>query len=96
MNGTTYLQATLLGALQGFTEFLPMSSSGHLVLPQHLFGLHEPALMFDLFLHIATLAAVLAMYRQDVCALLTAWLSELWHFAFYCWAVGLTTILFAR
>ncbi|PON18798.1 hypothetical protein C2W62_06075 [Candidatus Entotheonella serta] len=75
MNGMTYLQATLLGALQGLTEFLPISSSGHLVLLQHLFGLHEPALIFDLFVHIATLAAVLAMYRQDVYALFTAWLS---------------------
>ena len=75
MNGMTYLQATLLGALQGLTEFLPISSSGHLVLLQHIFGLHEPALIFDLFLHIATLAAVLTMYRQDVYALFTAWFS---------------------
>jgi undecaprenyl-diphosphatase len=73
MNGMTYLQATLLGALQGVTEFLPISSSGHLVLLQHLFGLHEPAFIFDLFLHIATLVAVLAMYRQDVYALFAAW-----------------------
>jgi undecaprenyl-diphosphatase len=75
MNGMTYLQATLLGALQGLTEFLPVSSSGHLVLLQHLFGLHEPALIFDLFVHIATLVAVLAMYRQDVHALFMAWFS---------------------
>jgi undecaprenyl-diphosphatase len=75
MNGMTYLQATLLGVLQGLTEFLPVSSSGHLVLLQHLFGLREPALIFDLFLHLATLAAVLAMYRQDVYALFAAWLS---------------------
>lgn len=73
MNGMTYLQATLLGALQGLTEFLPISSSGHLVLVQHLFGLREPALIFDLLVHIATLAAVLTMYRQDVYALFTAW-----------------------
>jgi len=75
MNGMTYLQATLLGALQGVTEFLPISSSGHLVLLQYLFGLHEPAFIFDLFLHIATLVAVLAMYRQDVYTLFTAWWS---------------------
>lgn len=73
MNGMTYLQATFLGALQGLTEFLPISSSGHLVLLQHLFGLHEPELIFDLFVHIATLAAVLAMYRQDVLSLFTSW-----------------------
>lgn len=74
MNGMTYLQATFLGALQGLTEFLPISSSGHLVLLQHLFGLHEPELIFDLLVHLATLAAVLAMYRQDVVSLFAAWL----------------------
>jgi len=74
MNEMTYLQAVLLGALQGLTEFLPISSSGHLVLLQHLFGIREPALLFDLCVHIATLAAVLAMYRQDVRALFAAWL----------------------
>jgi undecaprenyl-diphosphatase len=73
MNDMSYLQATLLGALQGLTEFLPISSSGHLVLLQHLFGLHEPALIFDLFVHIATLAAVLTMYRRDVYNLFAAW-----------------------
>jgi undecaprenyl-diphosphatase len=75
MNQMTYLQATLLGMLQGVTEFLPISSSGHLVLLQHLFGLHEPALIFDLFLHIATLAAVFAMYRHDIYSLFAAWFS---------------------
>jgi undecaprenyl-diphosphatase len=73
MNGLTALQAILLGALQGLTEFLPVSSSGHLVLLHQFFGLHEPALMFDLFLHIATLFAVVLMYRHDIWALITAW-----------------------
>ncbi len=74
MNGMTYLQATFLGALQGLTEFLPISSSGHLVLLQHMFGLHEPELIFDLFVHLATLAAVLAIYRKDILSLFAAWL----------------------
>ncbi len=69
----TWLQAILLGALQGLTEFLPVSSSGHLVLLQHIFGLYEPALIFDLFVHIATLFAVLMMYRHDIRKLVTAW-----------------------
>jgi len=76
MNCMTYLQATLLGALQGVTEFLPISSSGHLVLFQHVFALHEPALIFDLFLHIAMLAAVLTMYRRDVYTLFAAWVTS--------------------
>jgi undecaprenyl-diphosphatase len=73
MNGMTVLQAILLGALQGLTEFLPVSSSGHLALLQQFFGLHEPALIFDLFVHIATLFAVVLMYRRDIWALVTAW-----------------------
>ena len=73
MNGMTVLQAILLGALQGITEFLPVSSSGHLALLQQFFGLHEPALIFDLFVHIATLFAVVVMYRREIRSLVTAW-----------------------
>lgn len=51
----TFLQALLLGALQGLTEFLPVSSSGHLVLLQSFFGLRESTLLFDLLVHVATL-----------------------------------------
>jgi undecaprenyl-diphosphatase len=57
--------ALILGALQGATEFLPVSSSGHLVLAQALFGLREPELFFDLILHLGTLLAVLAFYRTE-------------------------------
>ena len=73
MTGMTFLHAILLGALQGLTEFLPISSSGHLVLLQQLFGLHEPTLIFDLFVHIATLFAVCLMYRHDIWSMITAW-----------------------
>jgi undecaprenyl-diphosphatase len=68
----TLLQAILLGALQGLTEFLPVSSSGHLVLMQHFFGLREPELLFDILVHVATLLAVLMMYRRDVWKLVLA------------------------
>ena len=74
MNGMTFLHALFLGVLQGLTEFLPVSSSGHLVLFQQLFGLHEPALVFDIFVHVATLGVVLILYRQDVWMLIAAWL----------------------
>ncbi|MGD8836743.1 MAG: undecaprenyl-diphosphate phosphatase, partial [Desulfobacteraceae bacterium] len=47
----------MLGVVQGLTEFLPVSSSGHLVLFQHLFGLVEPELLFDVCVHVGTLAA---------------------------------------
>lgn len=65
-------QSSLLGAVQGLTEFLPVSSSGHLVLFQHLFGLHEPELAFDISVHIGTLAAVLFYFRLDLWAMVTA------------------------
>ena len=68
----TFLHAILLGALQGVTEFLPVSSSGHLVLLQHYFGLAEPELLFDILVHVATLFAVFLMYRRDVWQLVMA------------------------
>ena len=63
-------EAVILGAIQGITEFLPVSSSGHLVLLQKLFGISEPALLFDTMLHVGTLAAVFAVLWQDILAIL--------------------------
>lgn len=57
-------QALILGIVQGLTEFLPISSSGHLVLFQQLFGLAEPELVFDIAVHIGTLGAVLYYFRD--------------------------------
>ncbi len=56
----------LLGAIQGLTEFLPVSSSGHLVLFQHLLGIKEPELFFDVSLHVGTLFAVFVVFRKDI------------------------------
>lgn len=58
-----------MGLIQGITEFLPVSSSGHLVLGQHLLGITQPELLFDIILHLATLLAVLIYFRQDLAAL---------------------------
>ncbi|MDM8518164.1 undecaprenyl-diphosphate phosphatase [Desulfobacterales bacterium HSG16] len=60
------IQAVLLGIIQGLTEFLPVSSSGHLVLFQRLFGLTEPELFFDVSVHMGTLVAVLIFFRNDI------------------------------
>lgn len=57
-------QAILLGIVQGITEFLPISSDGHLVIVQHFLGLTEPLLTFDIFIHLGTLAAVLIYFRK--------------------------------
>lgn len=65
----SFAEAVVLGAVQGVTEFFPISSSGHLVIMQGLFGLKEPQLAFDIFLHIGTLASVLLFFRHDIAAL---------------------------
>jgi len=64
------IHAILLGIIQGLTEFLPVSSSGHLVLFQKIFGISEPALLFDTMLHAGTLAAVVAVLWKDIWAIL--------------------------
>jgi undecaprenyl-diphosphatase len=64
-------QALVLGVVQGFTEFLPISSSGHLVLFQTLFRMKEPMMAFDIALHAATLLVVVVYFRKDVSDLLS-------------------------
>lgn len=64
------LQAVLLGMVQGLTEFLPVSSSGHLVIIQDLLGVELPGLSFELAVHGGTLAAVLAAFSDRVWRLL--------------------------
>lgn len=65
-------QAIILGIVQGLTEFLPISSSGHLVIVQQLFGMKEAALAFDVGLHVGTLIAVLIYFRTDLVAIIAA------------------------
>ncbi|MDI7277569.1 MAG: undecaprenyl-diphosphatase UppP, partial [Anaerolineae bacterium] len=71
------LQAVVLGLLQGVTEFVPISSSAHLVLVPWLFGWPSPGLAFDTVLHLGTLAAVLAVFWRDIVALARAWVASL-------------------
>ena len=62
----TYLTAALLGLVQGITEFLPVSSSGHLSLLQNIFHIEGADLIFDVLLHVGTLIPILIVYRRDV------------------------------
>jgi undecaprenyl-diphosphatase len=62
----SYLTAILLGLVQGVTEFLPVSSSGHLALLQNIFHVEEADFMFDVLLHVGSLLAVFGAYRKDV------------------------------
>ncbi|MDA8233983.1 MAG: undecaprenyl-diphosphate phosphatase [Clostridia bacterium] len=60
------LEAIILGIIQGLTEFLPISSSGHLVLFQKLFGLTEGTFTFDIMVHLGTLVAVAVIFWKDI------------------------------
>jgi undecaprenyl-diphosphatase len=60
------LQGIILGIVQGLTEFLPISSSGHLVLFQRIFGIEEGVATFDIAVHLATLIAVVAVFWKDI------------------------------
>ncbi len=70
-------QGILLGILQGITEFLPVSSSGHLVLGQHFFNLTEPMLSFDISVHMGTLAAIVIVFFKDIKAICASILKPL-------------------
>ncbi|WP_243149307.1 undecaprenyl-diphosphate phosphatase [Colidextribacter sp. OB.20] len=62
----TYFMSVILGFVQGVAEFLPISSSGHLTLFQHFFGMEEPDQLFNVLLHFATLLAVCVVYWRDI------------------------------
>ncbi|MDD5098730.1 MAG: undecaprenyl-diphosphate phosphatase [Candidatus Colwellbacteria bacterium] len=62
----TIIQSAFLGVIQGLTEFLPVSSSGHLVLFQKIFGIASGALSFDIFVHLGTLMAIFAVFWKDI------------------------------
>ena len=62
----TYTQGVVLGLVQGLTEFLPVSSSGHLILVPYLFGWPDQGLAFDAVMHLGTLAALVAYFRREL------------------------------
>ena len=64
------LQAVILGIVQGITEFLPISSSGHLIVLQRVFGIEEPALTFDIVVHLGTLVSIIAVFWADIVAII--------------------------
>lgn len=68
------LNAILLGILQGLTEFLPVSSSGHLQIGKEVLNFETPDLLFDVMLHVATLCVVLLFFRKRVAAIIKAFL----------------------
>jgi undecaprenyl-diphosphatase len=92
------LQAALLGIVQGLTEFLPVSSSGHLILARALFGWDTErfGLPFDVACHVGTLAALVVYFRRELGTLLGAWSSALprpvTEDARQLWLIGIGTV----
>lgn len=67
------IEIFILAILQGLTEFLPISSSAHLILPSQIFGWADQGLAFDVAVHVGTLLAVVLYFRKDVTDMLFAW-----------------------
>lgn len=72
-----WLQAVFLALIQGICEFLPISSSGHLILPSALLGWDDQGLAFDVAVHVGSLAAVVVYFRQDLLAVVRGGLGTL-------------------
>lgn len=90
-------QAITLAVLQGLTEFLPISSSAHLILLPVVMGWEDQSLAFDVAVHVGTLVAVVVYYRYDLLKIMSAWLGSLVGRGFndrakLAWYVGLGTM----
>ena len=72
-----FLQAVFLGIVQGLTEFLPISSSGHLVIFQKIFGFLEPPVAFDALVHFGTLVALIFFFWSDIKKILQGIIREI-------------------
>ena len=73
----SFLQASLLAVVQGLTEFLPISSSAHLILASEVMGWPDQGIAFDVAVHVGTLLAVVIYFRREIHDLFLAWLSSL-------------------
>lgn len=62
----TWFEAIVYGVIQGLSEFLPVSSSGHLALLPHIMSIPDPGVVFDLMMHLGTAMAVIIYFRQDI------------------------------
>ncbi|MDO5359177.1 MAG: undecaprenyl-diphosphate phosphatase [Jeotgalicoccus sp.] len=78
MDIITIIKYVFLGLLQGVTEPIPVSSSGHLVIAREMFGIEAQGLSFEIFLNTASLIAILIVYRKDIISII----QNLWRFVF--------------
>lgn len=92
-----FIQIIVLALLQGFTEFLPISSSAHLILPSQVLAWPDQGLAFDVATHIGTLAAVILYFRRDLVTISHGWLTtgfskQMNDNARLAWAIVIATI----
>lgn len=71
----TYIEAIIFGIVQGITEFLPISSTAHIVIAELILGYHFPGLAFEIFLHQASALAVILYFRRDLAQVIVGFLS---------------------
>jgi len=75
----TWWEALILGLLQGLAEFLPISSSGHLVLGQYFLGVSEPDITFEVFVHFGTVCSIATVYWQRIVTIIRQFFGALLH-----------------
>lgn len=73
-----YLKIIIIAVIQGLTEFLPVSSSGHLALAQYLLGIESPGVTLEVFLHFGTFLSVLVIFWKDIVRIIAAFLLNFW------------------
>lgn len=83
MEHLTHLQAIILGIIQGLSEFLPISSSGHLILVRHVLHFPEPGKTFDIIMHLGTLIALIAYFWNDLMNILKNLIKDMKEGKFY-------------
>ena len=86
-------QAIILGAVQGFAEFLPVSSSGHLIIMQRWLGVEEGGLFFDIMLHIGTLIPVFIVFFKEIIGVFKKPFNKLWFLIIATIPAALTGVL---
>ena len=74
-----WLHLLVLSLIQGVTEFIPVSSSAHLILPSQLLGWPDQGQAFDVAVHVGTLMAVVLAFRQQIAAIVSGWLGHVRH-----------------
>lgn len=74
------IESIVLAILQGLTEFLPISSSGHLVLAEHLLGVKKSGIDFEVFVHLGTMLSVIVLFWKDIVGILKSFFTKIFQF----------------